>query len=343
MAQNSLGSLIEQQTDSAHGLNKRMVLFGTLDCADAARQIENFVARSLGARVVETVLAAMSSGGTFGLRLSDGRTVFLKIHAGELLPEHLKALHGTQEMLRGKGIPVARRVLPLTEFGNGRFASVHTFRARGDRLRAAHRGVIESAGAGLARLVSTALSTNLAAEIPDFLFRQSNPFSVRAPGIPEQPKLPEAGRARAVRANVLEAVKTSSGRSIVSHNDWSARNMLFWKGEVSSIFDFEALRRGPEPLLIGKAAITFINEPSGVPDPAGAAVRFIKAYEQAAGYEFSGADAASLDAGAALAVAQFCVSAVRSDGMTDEEAPQIFDVFMQRFRARLARDYKPMV
>ena len=59
--------------------------------------------------------------------------------------------------------------------------------------------------------------------------------------------------------------------------------MRFAKGEVSSVFDFEALVAGTEPVLVGQAAVQFINEPSGVRDPATAAVHFIKAYEAARG------------------------------------------------------------
>jgi hypothetical protein len=126
---------------------------------------------------------------------------------------------------------------------------------------------------------------------------------------------------------------------VIGHFDWASRNLRFSKEGVSSVFDFEALRRGVEPILVGTAAIDFINEPTGVRDPAGAAMFFVDCYEKAAGYAFEKGEAAALDVGIALAVARFCRSAARSDGMRDEVVPRIFADFMEKFRTAFGRDY----
>lgn len=333
----ALETAIVQATDSHFGLNKRVVLFGGDDCSSAAAQIETFVARELKARIVETVFVSIASAGTFGLRLSDGRTVFLKLQV-EYSREELEALHGAQEALREKGVPAARRILPPTDFNPGVLASVHAFRDRGEKMRPGQKGCIEAAASGLATLNRAAREAVLREAVPMMGRGRSHPFNKLAPGVPEPPKLPSAERAKAVFDRVMEAVRAVDMPLIVSHTDWASRNLRFAKGQVSSIFDFEALRRGPEPLFVGQAAILFINEPEGVSNPAAAAAHFIRCYEKARGM-FDDEESAAVDTGAALAVARYCHAAVRSEEMTDEEAPRIFEIFMTRFRKQFGRPY----
>lgn len=329
---------IEDATEGILGLNKRVVVFGTDDAAAATEQVEAFVSRALKARITAVHFVAFASAGAFGLRLSDGRNVFLKIHAGELPEEKLRAIHDAQELLQKQGLPIARRVLPLTTFSETCLASVHAFRDRGDKLRAGNRGAIEAAASGLVQLVQAGLRIPGSAEVPDFFYTARNPFYRRAPGVPEPPKLPDAERAEAVRRTAGENARLAAGRPVVGHSDWASRNLRFWKGGVSSIFDFEALRRGPEPLLVGDSAVRFINEPYGVADPVAATIRFIESYEKAAGYRFEGSDAAALDAGVALAVASHCYAAARSSEIRDDQASGVVTNFMTRFRERLQRD-----
>lgn len=273
--------------------------------------------------------------------LSDGRKIFLKIHAGELDIDQLHIVHEAQDFLRDKGIPAARLILPAIEFGNGRFASVHGFRDRGDKARAYHRGTIEGAAAMLARMIGIGRSFPLLSSVPDLFLAKTNPLATLAPGIPEPPPLPPAERATEIAKKVKEEGLTISGDEVIAHDDYASRNLRFSDGEVSSVFDFEALRRGVEPILVGRAAIQFINEPTGVRDPAAATVRFVRAYEAAALRAFEGESATALDAGVALAVSTFLRSVVRSEGMRDEDVPRVFQDFMQRFRAALGRQYAP--
>lgn len=330
---------IEKATPAALGENKRAVLFGTTDCADAADQISAFVGTALATRISGVLFVNMASACAAGLMLSDGRKVFLKIHAGELDLAELQGVHAAQEFMREKGVPAARLILRATPFRDGKFASVHAFRDRGDGLRAYHRGSIEAAAAAFSGLVEAGRSFSPPAAIPDLFATRKNPLFKRAPGIPDPPPLPAADRANAVATNVKEYARGISGPHVISHGDWASRNMRFTNGEVSSIFDFEALRSAVEPILVGHAAIQFINEPSGVREPPVATAYFITAYERAAGSVFEGDDAVALDAGVALAMSHFLRSVVRSEGMSDEDAPKIFENFMARFRFALGRDY----
>lgn len=335
----SLEDQIERSTPEAFGLNKRAVLFGSTNSAEAARQIAGFVERALATRIYEVIFVKASSACAAGLMLSDGRKVFLKIHAGELDLDQLRAVHLAQDFLREKGVPAARLILAATEFGNGKFATVHGFRDRGDRLRAYHKGAIRAAATALAQLVAAGRAYPSLDSIPDLFVIPTNPLATVAPGIPVPRPLPPAERASAIVKAVTDDARGVSGKTAISHFDWASRNLRFSKEGVSSVFDFEALRRGVEPLLVGYAAIDFINEPTGVRDPAAAAKFFVDCYEKAAGYRFENDAAAALDTGVALAVSRFCRSVVRSEGMRDEDAPRIFEDFMRRFRAAMGREY----
>lgn len=337
-----LARQIERATPSAFGLNKRHVLFGSADSEAAADQISEFVGRELKASIRDLLIVRIASAGAFGFGLSDGRKVFLKIHAGELAVGQLHALHDSQEMLRQQGVPAARRILSARLFGENCLASVHEFRDRGDRGRAGNSQCVDAAAAMLARIVTTSRQLGDVASLPHILDEEKHPFAIAVPGV-TPPKMPSAARALDIYKAIEERARGVLGPTVVGHNDWSARNMRFRGAEVSSLFDFEALRRGPEPLLVGHAAIRFINEESGVPDPMGAAVRFIESYERAAGRRFEDAAAIDLDTGVALESARFCHAAVRSSEFSDEEAPQIFDTIMRRFRQRFGRIDAPVV
>lgn len=330
---------IERATPEALGDNKRAVLFGTTDCEEGAAQISRFVERSLSTRIDDLYFVKFSSACVAGLMLSDGRKVFLKIHAGELDRHQLEAVHRAQDFLRERGIPAARLILGATDFGHGKFATVHALRDRGDRLRAYHKGTIKAAATALAQLITIGHTSPVLSSVPNLFIVPRNPLVTRAPGIPAPPPLPPAERASAFVKLVADEARAISGKEVISHCDWASRNLRFSNGEVSSVFDFEALRRGVEPVLVGHAAIDFINEPTGVREPAGAAAYFVSCYEQAAGYSFEKDDAVALDTGVALAVARFCRSVVRSKGMRDEDAPSIFMNFMERFRVALGRKY----
>lgn len=332
----ALARQIERATPSEFGLNKRHVLFGSTDTADAAAQIASFLARELKASIRDILITRVASAGAFGFGLSDGRKVFLKIHAGELPLEQLHGLHDVQESLRIQGIPVARRILPATPFGEGCFASVHEFRERGDKGRAGTPQHVEAAAAMLARIVMTGRQLGEFGSVPHILDKEKHPFAKPVKDI-APPKLPPAERALDIYKSVEKRVPEVQGQVVLGHNDWAARNMRFRGAEVSSLFDFEALRRGPEPLLVGHAAIRFINEESGVTDPMGAAVRFIESYERAAGRRFEGGEVAGIDIGVAFECARFCHAAVRSFEFSDEEAPAIFETIMGRFRQRFGR------
>jgi hypothetical protein len=339
---NLLREGLQQAALSAFGENKCVVLFGTADSADAALQIDRFLERTFKVRIREVLFVRLASALAAGLVLSDGRKVFLKIHAGELSLDELQALHHLQEGMRGKGIPAARLILPAEDFGNGKFASVHAFRDRGDRLRAYHRGAIEAAAAGFARLIVAGRAPSSPA-VPDIFTKRQHPFVVRASGTAPPKPLPPSERAGELITAARDRARSAAGSEAVGHSDWSSGNLRFAKDELASIFDFEALKRGPEPLLVGQAAIQFINEPSGISDPPSAAAHFIKSYEKAAGREFTGEEAVAVETGAALAAAIFFRAVVRSDGMKDQDVTRIFSDFIKRFRVAYGRSYPETV
>jgi hypothetical protein len=332
---------IEQRTLSEYGLNKRAVLFGTIDCADAARQVGDFVEQAFSSHIAQTLLIRVGSAFAAGLLLTDGRKIFVKIHPGEFSLDELNNHHRAQELLREQGLPIARLILGATLFGREKYASAHAFRDRGDRQRAYHSGTIAGAAQAFGRLIEAARQLPADIDLPDMLTEYPHPFWSPGPGMPPPRPFPPKERIEAVVAAVKDSAIAVLGRKVMGHGDWASRNMKFLDGEVSAIFDFEALVFGPEPVLTGQAAIQFVNEPQGVRDPAAATVEFIKAYETAVGRAFDGEDAVSLDIGVARAVSVYCRRLVRTRVMQDKDAVLAFKHFMTRFRAALERDYAP--
>jgi hypothetical protein len=54
--------------------------------------------------------------------------------------------------------------------------------------------------------------------------------------------------------------RMDSGPVVVGHTDWRAENMRFEDGRVSAVYDWESLRRLPEPVLVGGAAHYFPSD-----------------------------------------------------------------------------------
>lgn len=83
------------------------------------------------------------------------------------------------------------------------------------------------------------------------------------------------------------------GEAVISHGDWSARNVRLASSEVQCVYDWESLRYGSESTAVGMAAATWSalglpHEP--LAPSATEIVSYIEQYESARGRPFSESD-----------------------------------------------------
>ena len=127
-------------------------ILGTADPGEVFRRLDAFCEEHLGLGVGEVLFCELSVGAAFGLRLTDGRRIFLKAHPPDRPPEFLRAVRTVQGHLFGRGFPCPRPVVDPAPFGLG-LATVDEFVDEGEHVDAHEPAVRRTMARTLARLV----------------------------------------------------------------------------------------------------------------------------------------------------------------------------------------------
>jgi hypothetical protein len=135
-------------------------ILGTADLQEVFRRLDAFCKAHLGSGVDEVFLCELSVGAAFGLRLKDGRRIFLKAHKPDWSSGFLKAVRRVQEHLYDRGFPCPRPLAGPASFGSG-LATVEEFVEEGEHADAHNAAIRRKMAQALAR------SIELAAEVPD--------------------------------------------------------------------------------------------------------------------------------------------------------------------------------
>lgn len=94
--------------------------------------------------------------------------------------------------------------------------------------------------------------------------------------------------------------------ALISHGDWSARNVRLGPDGLIGVYDWESLRFGPESTAVGSAAATWrsLGGPNDPTAPSAAEIeRFIVLYERERDQPFSAGQRRSARAAAVFALA----------------------------------------
>ena len=280
-----------------------------LETTDPARirdAVDGFCRRKLGAGVAGCHSLGFSVGASFGLRLVDGRDVFLKVHHPGVSVDALAAMATVQDALARGGFPCPAVVHPPSPLGPGA-ATVEGFVDDGI-LRDAHDPAVRDAmAAALAELIAR---TQLM-PIPEGIPRGEPPdaalwprphnvlfdFSMDAPG---------AARIDAIARRAKAVLRAAPRREVVGHMDWKAQHFRFTGDHVRVIYDWDSLRLDDECVLVGSAAATHPTawdldvRLTPTPDEARA---FVDAYERARGAPFTVEELRRISAAATYLIA----------------------------------------
>jgi hypothetical protein len=283
-------------------------VLGTADAQEVARRLDAFCEAHLGAESAEVFLCELSVGAAFGIRLRDGRRVFLKAHPPERPFEFLAAVHRVQAHLHERGFPAPRPLVGPAAFGPG-LAIVDEFVDRGEHPDGHDPETRRAMAAALARLIE------LASALRDVrgLDRGWNwPGQDRLWPRPHnalfdfEATTRGAGWIDSVAARAKKVVDGFHGRTVVGHTDWSADQLRFEGGEVSVVYDWDSLRPDREVVVAGIAASNFTATwRLGVPNPPDPQETwlFVEDYEAVRGEQFSAPERAAIAAAAIYAIA----------------------------------------
>lgn len=276
-------------------------ILGTADPGEVFRRLDAFCEEHLGSGVGEVLFCELSVGAAFGLRLTDGRRIFLKAHPPDRPPEFLRAVRRVQGHLFGRGFPCPRPVVDPAPFGLG-LATVDEFVDEGEHVDAHEPAVRRTMARTLARLVE------LVGEVRDV---QGLDLGWRWPGEGKLWPKPhnalfdfEATAEGAewideVAAQAKRALDGFDGKVVVGHTDWSVDQIRFEGREVSVVYDWDSVRPEREAVVVGTAAATFTATwRFGVPNPPSPeeSWAFVEEYEAARQSVFSGEERAAIAA-----------------------------------------------
>lgn len=234
-------------------------IFGTRSVTDIADEIEHCVRSVLGSPVAAVHAYHASVGATAVVGLADGRDIAIKVHQPCVPGHYLEAVHVLHGHLHRSRFPCARPLHGPTGCGLGQA----TF---SERVRLPEpSSVVDpiSSMAALARLASYCDTPERFGAEPSALL--ANPLLETAVGLPyPQPHHPAIsfGRIGSRRPDqfaltVRPVLEADDGPRVVTHADWSPRNVFGDRAGVAMVLDLDSLTRCSPGRAAGMAAATW--------------------------------------------------------------------------------------
>jgi hypothetical protein len=270
--------------------------------------VERLARENLGRGVAGATFATKSVGAVFGLELSSGEAVVLKLFDKTQTKASLAVVHRCIARLSDAGFPVTavRSDVFVTEDGiPGAFYELMT-----GEMRDGHEPPVRKELArALARLCQI-----LADEPPDDLpiaptrgdvlwpAPHRSFLSLEGGDSEEVRRIDEIGRRAqaAIRARTLPALPV--------HSDWGVKNARFRGDVICAVYDWDSLVAGSEAEAVGRAAVQFTAQwdfAARLTPVAAEESAFVSDYEHARGKPFSRVEREVVDAAANYSVAQF--------------------------------------
>jgi hypothetical protein len=263
-----------------------------------ALEIQATVEQSLDEAVVDCFLCELSVGIALGLRLSNGKKVLAKVHAGGLELPALVETSQVQEYLAGRSFPCPRP-LGVVSLGS-RCLSMEEFRDEGEWADAHKPKIRRTMARTLARLLQLTAEMGERPHLPRPSALVHPPWPAPHNALFDFARTADgAGWIDAIATAALVDLAAPVGSLIPGHCDWSAKHFRFSGPAVSVVYDWDSLRLESEAVIVGKAAATFTTTwylPVTPAPTAAESEAFLAEYEEARGRPFDAAERRQLRA-----------------------------------------------
>jgi hypothetical protein len=283
-------------------------LFGGSDPGVIAELLHSYSRAHLGLEPVSGIFYRRGVGAVFGLELSDGSKVVLKVHRRDLVGDGMDAVILVQRHLADRGLPAPRPIGKPAALGAG-IATLEEFIDRGVVGNAHEAGVRMGLAAALHSFVEAS-----APLIPLDGLRLVAPLGLSDDRLWPTPHdlrfdfsvqggewIDQAG------ATARDRLRATTARAVIGHDDWRVENLRVHDDVVVAIFDWDSVVLSPEPALVGHAAHAFTadwgsQEIDALPtlDESRA---FVADYEAVRGSAFTVSERESIDAAHLYALA----------------------------------------
>ena len=279
-------------------------VFGTQDPSVAANTLEAIAMAATGERVAAASWYRSSVAAVAGVVLEDERDVVIRAYQRSMSRQFLEAVVRVQGQLADGSYPCPAPVGDVVVVNGALGRAEWSLSDPGPRrLDTAEMGV---SARGFADLVSRAAGL-------DHRGLEHHPMQLPETDLYPTPHSPlfdfdaTAGGAEWIDDIAWAArAAMTRGEAVISHGDWSARNVRLGPSEVQCVYDWESLRYGSESTSVGMAAATW--SALGIPhEPlapsATEIVSYIEQYEVARGRPFPEAERRNARAAAVYTLA----------------------------------------
>lgn len=233
-------------------------IFGTRDPQQIAREIEAWAERSLGSAVAEVHGYHASVGAVALVRLVDGRDAAVKVHQPRFTESYLRSAHAVQEHLYRSRFPCPKPLAGPTPCGLGS--------ATASQWAEHISATTPDAVAAMATLARLTLYCNTIDHLGiDVSALHPHPLEMRAGGTSpagvHHPALVAHGTTPLVRladtlvAEAERVLAAERGNRVVTHADWSPRNVRGTAHGVTIVLDMDSLTLMSEARAAGSAAV----------------------------------------------------------------------------------------
>jgi hypothetical protein len=269
--------------------------------------VERLVRESLGRTLVGATFASKSVGAVFGLELSSGEAVVLKLFDKTQTKASLAAVHRCMARLVEAGVPapaVFSHVFVTDDGILGAFYELLDGQSRDGHAPA----VREELAHVLARSCEI-LSAESPSELPIAPMRGDVlwPAPHRSFLNLEDSHSQEAKWMDQLGRRAQAVVKAQMLPSLPVHSDWGVKNTRFRGDVICAVYDWDSLVAASEAEMVGRASVQFTAQwdfPSRLTPVAAEEAAFVSEYEKARGRPFSRVERQVVDAAATYSVAQ---------------------------------------
>ena len=298
---------------------------------DIAQALETWVASHTQGSVEGCLFVHVSVGATFGLQLSDGRRVVLKILRPTFDPRHMTSVRRVQRHLAENGFPCPAPMAGPALLGRG-LAVLDEFLAAGrppDPHDCVERRIMAD---GLFRLMDAAAGAPGATGLAH---HHMNDRPGRVWPVPHSALFDFEATVLGAewiddfRRRAKAALVQGVGLRVVGHLDWSAANIRVDRTGLSAVYDWDSLTVEQETVVVARAAVhfTYTSCPDVPRMPSLEEARaFVDEYEASRGRAFSRRERRAIGAATvhSLAYTARCEHALDPQGASVPESARDF-------------------
>ncbi|MBD1869044.1 phosphotransferase [Cyanobacteria bacterium FACHB-471] len=267
--------------------------------------IERLVWEELGQEIRGALFAEKSVGAVFGLELSSGEWVVLKLFCPSQLLTQLVAVHRCLNVVVQSGFPAPPPRSRLFQTEDGITGIFYTFMA--GTVRNAHEPIVRQELARLLAELTSILGHENPTGLPLAPTRGNELWSASHRSFLKLDEDPEAQWIDEIARRTQAVIRAKALPLMPAHLDWGVKNCRFHQDRVCVVYDWDSLFAASEAEMVGRAAAQFTAQwdfPAPLtPSPAEASA-FIVEYETTRRRPFSDDERVVLAASADYAIAQ---------------------------------------